>query len=252
MLSPRPDAPLRDLSVPVVVGSSTAVDLLNEFLYIYDTNINPVVVIGGGKVGRAAAHALKERSVPVHMVERDAEVARGLGDLPERLVVGDAADREVMSDVGIEDAPSIILTTNDDAANIYIATYCRRLNPEARILSRITHDRNLAAIQRAGADLILSYTTLAVETIFALLHHRPPIVLGAGVAFHDLACPPSLVGLTLKEGGIGERTGLTVIAIEEGRGMIADAGPNTRLEPGSVLFALGTDEQVREFREVFQ
>jgi Trk K+ transport system NAD-binding subunit len=251
MVPPRPDTPLGDLSVPVVVGSSAAIDLLNEFLYIYDTNRNPVVVIGGGKVGRAAAQALAERSIPVHMVERDPEVARGLENRPEHLVIGDAADRRVMREVGIEEAPSIILTTNDDAANIYLATYCRRLNPDARILSRITHDRNLAAIQRAGADLTLSFTTLGVETLLALFHDRPPIVLGAGVAFHDLPCPPQLVGLTLRQSAIGERTGLTVIALEEDDRLVADTGPNTRLEPGSVLLALGTEEQVRRFRETY-
>ena len=251
MLPPRPETTLRDLSVPVVVGSSNAIDLLNEFLYIYDTNKNPVVVIGGGKVGRSAARALKARSIPVHMVERDPEIARRLGDLPERLVVGDAADRDIMREVGIEEAPSIILTTNDDAANIYLATYCRRLNPDARILSRITHDRNLAAIQRAGADLTLSYTTLGVETFFALFQGRPPIVLGAGVSFHYLPGPPSLVGRTLKESGIGKRTGLTVIALEQGDRLNAATGPDTRLEWESVLLVLGTDEQVREFRKTY-
>ena len=251
MHSPRPDMILGDLSVPVVVGSSEAIERLNEFLFIYDTNRNPVVVIGGGKVGRAAAGALARRSIPVHLVERDAEVARRITDQPERLVVGDAANREVMRQVGIEEAPSIILTTNDDATNIYLASYSRRLNPEARILSRITHDRNLAAIQRAGADLTISYTTLGVESILAFLHGRPPIILGAGVAFHDLPCPPSLEGRTLRESGIGLKTGLTVIAVETGEAMEGDTGPDTRLERGSVLLALGTDEQVRRFREKY-
>jgi len=251
MLSPHPDMVLGDLSVPVVVGSSEAIDRLNEFLFIYDTNRNPVVVIGGGKVGRAAAQALARRSIPVHLVERDAEVARRITDEPERLVVGDAANREIMRRVGIEEAPSIILTTNDDATNIYLASYSRRLNPEARILSRITHDRNLAAIQRAGADLTMSYTTLGVESILAFLHGRPPIILGAGVAFHDLPCPPSLEGRTLRESGIGLKTGLTVIAVETGEAMVGDTGPDTKLEPGSVLLALGTDAQVRRFRQEY-
>ena len=48
--------------------------------------------------------------------------------------------------------------------NIYLAVYCRRLKPDLRIVSRITHERNVEAIHRAGADFVLSYTSLGAET----------------------------------------------------------------------------------------
>lgn len=251
MLPGRPDTPLTSVSIPVVAGSRESMERLNEFLWIYDTNWNPVVVIGGGKVGQAVAAALKRRSLPVHMVERDPSLAQTLGDLPDRLVVGDAADREVMRSVGVEEAPSIVLTTNDDATNIYLAAYSRRLNPEARIISRITHDRNLASIQRAGADLILSYTTLGVETLLSFLNRRLPILLGEEIAFHEIPCPPSLEGSTLQESGIGQRTGLTVIAVETGDTLLTEPGPRTVLSPGSTLLAIGSQMQALAFRETF-
>ena len=37
-----------------------------------------------------------------------------------------------------------------------IAVYCRRLNPDARIVSRIGKESNLDAIHRAGADAVPS------------------------------------------------------------------------------------------------
>jgi len=251
MLPPRPGTVLTELAEPVVVGSAEAIERLNEYLIIYDTNVHPVVVIGGGEVGKSVARALRARDIPVHILERDPDVAAAHEPLADRLVVGDAADRDVMREVGIEEAPSVVLTTNDDATNIYLAAYSRRLNPDARILSRITHDRNLAAIKRAGADLTLSYTTLAVETIFALFHERPPIVLGAGVAFHYLPCPSALVGVTLRESGIGEQTGLTVVAIEEGDDLVSDPGPDTRLVEDSTLLTIGTDAQVTLFEDTW-
>ena len=252
MQPPRPDLVLGPKSLPVVTGSPEAIERLNEFLFIYDTNWNPVVVIGGGKVGRAAARNLRERDIPVHMVERDASLAAQIGDLPERLVIGDAANREIMREVGIESAPSILLTTNQDATNIYLATYSRRLNPEAHIVSRITHERNVASVLRAGADLTLSYTELAAETLAGVLHDRPPVILGAGMGFHDLPCPPGLVGRTLGEGAIGRRTGLTVVGVEEpGGDRITEPGPDTRLPAGSTLLTIATVEQVRAFNEAY-
>ena len=249
MRTPTADMVLDGLSLPVVVGSETAIERLNEFLHIYDTNWHPVVVIGGGKVGRAATQALKERSIHVHMVEREEAFASAIGDLPDRLVIGDAADRRVMDQVGMDQAPSVLLTTNEDATNIYLAAYARKLNREVRIVSRITHDRNLAAIQRAGADLVLSYTTLGVETAAAFLHGRHPLILGEGIGFHDLRCPSGLIGRTLRESRIAQETGLTVVGIETEDDLINDPGADTLLEEGSVLLMIGRDDQIRTFRE---
>ena len=55
---------------------------------------------------------------------------------------GDAADRHLLERAGIYERRSVLLTTNDDALNIYLAVYCRQLNPKLRIVSRITHERN--------------------------------------------------------------------------------------------------------------
>ena len=251
ILPARPDLVFKDMSMPVVAGSREAIERLNEYLYIYDTNPNPVIVLGGGKVGRAAARSLKQRGVPVHMVERNPELAEKIGDAADRLVIGDAADRRVMREVGIEDAPSVVLTTNRDEANIYLAAYTRRLSPDAQIISRITHDRNLAAIQRAGADITLSYSTLGVERILALLTRRPPVVFGQGVAFHELTCPTQLEGKTLAESRIGERTGISVIALEIDGSLITDPRGSTKLVPGCRLLALGSDEQLARFHDVY-
>ncbi|HKK93692.1 MAG TPA: ion channel, partial [Longimicrobiales bacterium] len=49
MLPPRPGTVLTELAEPVVVGSAEAIERLNEYLIIYDTNVHPVVVIGGGE-----------------------------------------------------------------------------------------------------------------------------------------------------------------------------------------------------------
>ncbi len=249
MQPPRPDLRLGPRSLLVVVGSAAAMTRLDEFLAIYDMNWNAVVVIGGGVVGQAAARALVARSIQVHMVEQDEAVAARVGDLPARLVVGDAADRSVMDEVGIAEAPSIVLTTNHDATNIFLASYGRRLNPESHIVSRLTHDRNIAAMHRAGADQTLSYTGLAVETIVSILHRRPPLFLGLGVRFHELPCPASLGGRTLGQAQVGERSGLTVIGTEAADGTLeADPGPDTVLPADGRLLVIGSDEQLARFR----
>jgi Trk K+ transport system NAD-binding subunit len=111
-----------------------------------------VLVLGAGKVGEAAARQLKTKGVTVFAIDRDERAAAGLRGIADEVLVGDAADRATIERAGIMGAASVLLTTNDDAMNIYLAVYCRRLNPAIRIISRITHERNVEAIHRAGAS----------------------------------------------------------------------------------------------------
>ncbi len=246
-----PDVELTPLCVPVVVGTTEQIDSLNEVLVIYDANPSPVLIIGGGKVGRSAARALKQRGIPVNVVERNPELEPKIAGIPDRLVLGDAADRHVLDEAGIAETPCVLLTTHDDAMNVYLTVYCRRLNPEARILTRVTHERNIEAIQRAGADFVLSYASFGEQTIFSIVRGGDVTVLGEGVSLHHVPLPASLVGKTLEEAGIGARTGLNVIAVEQDGDMVTGLTPQHRLADGSELVTLGGAQHRERFEEVF-
>lgn len=248
---PRPDLALSPFSVPVAVGTAEQIEELNEMLVIYDANPNPVLVIGGGKVGRAAARALKRREIPVHLVERNPALEPEIQGIPDRLFLGDAADRRILDEAGIAETPCILLTTHDDAMNVYLTVYCRRLNPAARILTRVTHERNVEAIQRAGADFVLSYASFGVQTVFSIVLEREFVMLGEGVDLFYLGLPPSLSGKTLAEAAIGARTGLNVIGIQRDGQVITNVPPEQRLAKGSMLVALGSAGQRERFGAVY-
>ena len=250
-LPSRPDLELSPLSVPVVIGTPEQILELDEVLMIYDPNPNPVLIVGGGKVGRAAAVALKRREIPVHMVERDPELEPLIASIPDRLFLGDAADRRVLDEAGIAETPCILLTTHDDAMNIYLTVYCRRLNPDARILTRVTHERNVEAIQRAGADFVLSYASLGVQTVYSIVQGRELIVLGEGVDLFYVPLPQSLADKTLADAGIGARTGLNVIGVQKDGQLVTNLAPDERLVEGSTLLALGSAEQRERFSAVY-
>jgi Trk K+ transport system NAD-binding subunit len=107
LLSAGPDTLLTNESVPVVVGTEAQMLELDTILVIYDTNYSPALVIGGGKVGRATARALTDKGIPVNLVERDEGLRSLIGDCASKVVFGDAADRRVLMDAGLEEAPSV-------------------------------------------------------------------------------------------------------------------------------------------------
>ncbi len=254
LLPADPDHVFEDLSVPVAIGTREQVDKLETLL----TPEKPepadasVLVIGGGKVGCAAAKALKQKGVTVFIIDCLKELREGLMVVADRVTIGDAADREVLMKGGLREASLVILSTNSDAVNIYLSIYCRRLNPDIRIVSRITHERNLEAIHRAGADFVLSYAPLGAESVVALVQGRDPVVIGEGVELFNVRVPTKISGHTLAESRIGEDTGLVVLAIRTEDDSNANPQPSTQLPGGARLSVLGTLEQFRKFKEKFE
>jgi Trk K+ transport system NAD-binding subunit len=247
----RPDTFLTESSVPVVMGTDAQLEELDTMLAIYDVNPNPVLLIGGGSVGSAAARALERRDVPVHLVERDRRRCRRLRGTCTKVFHGDASDYSLLHDAGIDKAPSVLLTTNEDAINVYLTSYCRRLNPDLRIVSRITHERNLDAIYRAGADFVLSYATLGIDAIISILKNNDLVVLGEGVDLYTRPVPSSLHGTTLSESGIGARTGLNVVAVKTDGHVVTRLDPDLQLTSDMELVMIGSNEQVGAFVEAY-
>jgi voltage-gated potassium channel len=243
LMPARATATLTEDAVLVIVGTEEHLVQLDAFLPDHEEEEGPVLVIGGGRVGRAALRALRRRGLRSVVIEVDPALRGHLEELADRVVIGDAANIEVMREAGIHGTANVLLTTHDDARNIYVAVYSRKLNPSCRIISRITHERNLEAIHRAGADFVLSEVALGVRAVLAALQNREIVVLGEQVDVFVVAVPPALAGRTLEQSGIGRGTGVTVIGIQDGETIIEAPGASTILAEGTQLLVFGTNEQ---------
>jgi Trk K+ transport system NAD-binding subunit len=252
LLPAHPSQVLDTFSVPLVMGSKAQIEALNASMGEKKNSGSPVLVIGGGRVGTAAATALRKQGVQVHLLERDGALKAGLEQVPDRLFIGDAADREELFSAGLKEAPAVVLTTHDDALNIYLSVYCRKLRPDIRIVSRITHERNLEAITRAGANFVLSEASLGSEIVFSRVLGREMVVLGEGVELFYQPTPGPLEGQTLAESGIGAKTGLAVIAIEEDGRVITNPSAQNRLVARARLIMIGSPAQRLEFAKHFE
>ena len=244
-----PETLLGEHSVPVLVGTEEQVTELDALFVIYHHTDAPapVLVIGGGTVGIAACKALRERGASVTVIDNDENLRSTLSRVADRVVIGDASNIDTVKRAGIEEAPSIVLTTNDDAINIFLTLYCSRLSSGAHIVSRITHEWNLEAIHRAGADFALSHDSLAVQTLVSIIRGRELVVVGEGVELFVEPIPQGLAGKALAASGIGAETGLNVIAIRSEGHLEPNPPASTQLPLGGELVMLGTAEQRERF-----
>lgn len=247
-----PEATLGDATVAVVVGTEAQITALNQLLGDRRTEKDTVIVIGGGNVGRATIRALRERGVRVAVIDQSPLLGHKFEGLADSVIIGDAASLEVMNSADIANAASVVLTTHDDAVNIFLAVYSNRLNPECQIISRVTHERNIESIHRAGAAFVLSQSGLAAKLMVSVLQNHELIVIGETVELFVVEVPPALAGTTLRDSEIGSRTGMNVIAIRRGEETESSPPASAVLTAGASLVLFGTVEQRQELTRMLE
>ena len=246
-----PGTVLREDCIGLAAGSCEQVDALNRYLAEGASEGGRVVVIGGGRVGREVVRSLDARGASVGIVDRKPSLRDALAEIADEVTIGDMTDKRVIEQVGIRTASSLVLTTNDDATNIFLAVYCRKLNPDAIIVSRVTSPANVEAIHRAGADFAVSDSEITIQSILAAVRGSQPMILGEGLDLFGAEVPRSLEGKPLSDSDILARTGLAVFAVEGGGAVEAHPRPDRILGKGERILFVGTVSERDEFERVF-
>ncbi len=106
----RPETEIHDNTVLVLAGTKEHLVRYDERFCLYSGSSAPVVILGGGRVGRATARALARREVDYRIVE---VLPERIGD-PEKYVLGSATDLATLERPASVSAHGIITTHEDD------------------------------------------------------------------------------------------------------------------------------------------
>lgn len=205
------------------------------------------VIIGGGRVGRAAGESFAAEGMSYTIVEKLAERERpGVS-----YVIGDAADRSVLMAAGIEDASAVLITTHEDDVNVYLTRYCRGLRPDVRLVSRSRLERNVSTLYRAGADAVLSYAATGSTAIWNHFRGDETVLVAEGLNVFRTPIPRELVGKTLAEAHVYRRTGCNVVAVDRGDTIEGNPDAHSPLPSHGELVLVATDEAEAAFSEAY-
>ncbi|MDO6731068.1 Trk system potassium transporter TrkA [Marinovum sp. 2_MG-2023] len=197
-----------------------------------------VVLVGGGNVGLAVAHALETRTerIRAKVIEKNRKCAERAADLLERTIVlnGDGLDAQLLHEANINRADAVLTVTDDDKVNMLAAVRAKAegcpfaialindptlvplmgplgidayINPRATTVSSI-----LRHIRHGRVRGVYSVGDAEAEVIEAEVLSTSPI---AGQRIRDIDFPEGvLVGAILQDGKVKRPTG--ALRIEEG------------------------------------
>ncbi|MDN6328698.1 MAG: potassium channel family protein [Brachybacterium sp.] len=250
-----PDLRITDATVLVLAGSEEDLERYDEQFQSREVSEDPVVILGGGRVGRAASRALSEEGVPNTIVELERGRVENSysvleGTASYAVVKGDAADQRVLRRAGLENASAVLVTPRDDDLNVYLTLFCRRLRPELQVVSRATYERNVATLYRAGADSVLSYATIGATDLWnhAGLSHR--VLVAEGNELFLVPRPASLARRSVRDDEVRRRTGCHIVAVLDEDGTLGYDTESIPSAPGKLLL-LGDRHAERRFRETY-
>ncbi len=239
----RPETHVSPNTVLVLAATREQLHKYDEMFLIYHASEAPVVIIGGGRVGRATGRALAERGLDYRIVEQLPERIRD----PAKYVLGNAAELEILKKAGIMEAPTVIITSREDDTNVYLTIYCRRLRSDIQIISRTTLERNISTLHRAGADFVMSYASMGATTIFNLLERSNTLMVAEGLGVFKVKMPSALAGQTIAESFLRRETGCTVIALDSDRAIQVNPDPFQPLPAEAEIILIGSVEAEKRF-----
>ena len=211
-----------------------------------------VVVCGWGRVGRAFVTTAMRMGQSVIVIDQD---EHRLADCPAPWIVGDATDEAVLRAARLDRAKALVAAIDTDPENLYVTLTGRMLRPDLFIVARARLASSESKLSLAGADRVVNPQAIGGERMaaFVLQPHVTDfldvVMHDAGVEFllQEVKVPDSspIHGRSLGDARIREVTGAMVLALRSDDGRFTtNPTPDTRIESGHILIAVGTQEQL--------
>ena len=220
------------------------------------------IICGYGRVGRRAGQELEEagsRFVVLDVSDDAISAARRRG-VP--YVIGDGTNDASLLEAGIEQARGVLASADSDVDNLSITLSARSLSADLMIVARASTPETERKLRLAGADRVVQpYAAAGME--MAKLSLKPQVAAfldivsthgGPELRFEEIevtrACGKA--GRTIRNLRVRHNTGALVVGLRKHDGTFdTTPDPDTVLDEGDVLIAVGTNEELGALEELF-
>ena len=129
--------------------------------------VRRVVIAGGGNIGVRLALAL-EQTNQVKIIERDLQRARVISEQLNKAIVlvGDAADEELLLEENIDNVDVFCALTNSEEANILSAMLAKRLGAH-KVMALINRPSYAELVESGSIDIAISPQQVTIGSLLA-------------------------------------------------------------------------------------
>lgn len=223
------------------------------------------IICGGGRFGREVAAEFSRSRASYVVVDLAPDECDLAGSADAVFVPGDAGNDEVLQAARVDCARGLVAALPADAANLFVVLTARQLNRELTIIAQAIEQRSIEKLRLAGANQVLSPYRIAGHSMASALL-RPTVVdfidvahrERTGLQIEEVLVPAHspLIGTSIREAKMSDRTGATVMAMQTAAGEWVNTSESsatlltTPIQARNVLIAVGTDNQLNALRRL--
>ena len=218
------------------------------------------IICGFGRVGSQICRNLRAESVPIVVIDVDANALDALPEASVPFIHGDAVDEANLLAAGLPRARGLLLTLSNEADNVYVTLLAKDLHRDILVVARSISEQGERRLYAAGADRVVSPERIGATSMSNSVLRPTVVEFTETVARHNLELQleehlipagSSLDGRTIQECRIRSEFGLMVVGVVPPEGeMIFNPEPGTPLQAGATLIMLGRREDLVRFAAV--
>ncbi len=220
------------------------------------------IICGYGRVGRQVAAEFKDAGVRYVVLDFNPEVLEVAQAEDVPYVDGSGTKDEDLANAGLERAHGLVACSDSDVDNLYIALSARAARPDLLIVARASTEDAAEKMLRAGADRVVQpYSAAGQEMAKLVLKPQVAAFLdivsrhgGPDLRFEEIEITATCAqaGRTIRDVRVRHETGALIVALKKPDGRFdTTPDPDTRLDAGDVLIAVGTESELRLLEELF-
>ena len=249
VIIPHGDDEIREDDAVYVVGEKNEIMELNKKVHVKGkyTDLQKVMIIGGGKTGYYLAQRLADFGASVKLVEQSKERCQYLSTrIPNVMILhGDGTDMDMLEEENIDEMDAFVTATGYDEQNLLLALTAKQKGIED-VISKISRESYSGLIEEMGVDMVLNPLDITAAYIFSIIQGEKRVissmlVQGQAEIIEVVATPGmKMVGDTLQNLNLPK--GVLIASIyRQGEVIIPDG--NARIKDGDrvIMFSLLSD-----------
>jgi trk system potassium uptake protein TrkA len=207
------------------------------------------LVVGLGHFGSWVARTLYDLGHEVIAIERDGEIVDRHADTVTRAVVGDAADRRLLAEIGAEEVDAAVISMGEDLATSILVTLALKDLGVDEIYVKVTSHDAARALEAIGVRETVFPEQDAAQRLAHSIASRSVlnyVPLAEGYSIQEIAIPDDWLGRSLRELALPHRHGIQVVAIYDvlTNTLRVVPDPDEPLKDSDIAIVAGKDETV--------
>jgi K+ transport systems, NAD-binding component len=141
------------------------------------TNLQKVMILGGGKTGHYLAKKLSEFGVTVKIIEKEKTRCQYLSNHLDNVLIlcGDATDMTLLEEENIDEMDAVITATGFDEENLLLALIAKQHGIED-VIAKISRGSYTGLIESMGIDMALNPLDIAVSHILRFIQGSERVI----------------------------------------------------------------------------